>query len=90
MNEALSLKSLYETIHLAKFKPEDLYARRHWLDSLSLSFPIKTLRMAYSGNMGTVNFAWQLPLKGDFDETRNLRAILQVNNDLPTFHTRQM
>ena len=28
-NEALSLKPLYEPIHLVEFEPEDRYARRH-------------------------------------------------------------
>ena len=90
MNEALSLKILYELIHLAEFEPEDRYARRHWLDYLGLSFPTKTIRLTYGGNMSTMNFAWRFPLNGNFDETRNLPTILQVSNDLPTFHKREM
>ena len=46
--------------------------------------------MTYAGNMATMEFARRLPWNGDFDETRNLRTILQVSNNLPTFHTRQM
>ena len=44
--------------------------------------------MEYGSNMGITNFAWQLPLNGNFDETQNLHTILQVSNDLLTFHTR--
>ena len=43
--------------------------------------------MGYGDSMGITNFAWRLPLNGNFDETQNLHAVLQVSNDLLTFHT---
>ena len=67
--KALSLKQLYEPLHLAEFEPEYCYVQRHWVGFLSLLFPIKIFRMAYGGNMGTMNYAWRLPLNDNFDET---------------------
>ena len=42
--------------------------------------------MVYGGDIGTMNFKWQLSLNGDFDKTGNSRATLQVSNYFPIFH----
>ena len=57
-----ALKQLYEPLYLAEFEPGDCYARRHWVDSLALSFSMKMFRMAYAVNMATMNFAGRLLL----------------------------
>ena len=36
--------------------------------------------MVYGGDIGTMNFNWQLSLNGDFDKTGNSRATLQVSH----------
>ena len=40
IEETLNAKEKYEPVFLNDFAPDDRYARRHWIDALSLWFPV--------------------------------------------------
>ena len=45
--DALRLQPVYKPVHLVEFEPAERYLRRHWLESLVLSFPITLFKIQW-------------------------------------------
>ena len=80
----------YDPILLARYEPEDRFARFNWLETLTFPFPVVLLKRAYGGNLGTMSFVWKLPEQEEIDETKEVRLVLKISDTLPTYHSRQM
>ena len=88
---ALEIKEEYEPIVLCDYEPEDRRRRSEWLQGLCLPFSLTLLRRAYGGNIGTMNFLWKIPLdKNRRDDSIEMRLVLELNKNIPNFHSRQM
>lgn len=79
----------YEEVCLDKFSPEERYTRRHWIDGISLPFPIMMYRFPYGNNLGVVSFVWKVPPQGG-DQTSVARLITKLTNKQDIYSTRHM
>ena len=88
VHEALVNLEPYQPIFLNDYAPQDRYQRRHWVDSLSLQFPIVLYKFSHRASIGTMCFVWQTG--EDMDHTKNSRVIAQITTDQSVYATRAM
>ena len=60
---------LYEPLFLNDIAPVDRYQRRKWFSEVTLPFPIMLYKYAYGNNLGTLVYAWRIPLDVPVDDT---------------------
>ena len=78
----------YHPVFLNDFAPEDRFDRRKWINKLQLPVTIFMYRYPHGNNLGTLNFAWKVPI--EIDPTQNQRTIAQLNNSQKLFYTREV
>ena len=67
---------VYKPICVSELAPTDRYVRRKWISSLSLSIPIMLYRYPYGNNLGTLIYAWRIPVDSPVDDTAVSRVLL--------------
>ena len=71
--QALDKLPDYEPVFLNDYAPEDHFDRRKWLNDFQLSFTLMLYRYPHGNHLGTMNFAWKVPI--NFDQTINQLTI---------------
>ena len=84
----------YTPIHLSSFEPESRYERRHWIDNFVFSAIVALMVNPTGGGGGggqvaNVNIIWKV-VNNEARETSMAKALIEVNNKLPSYHTRLM
>ena len=61
---------LYEPLFLNDMAPIDRYQRRKWLAELAFPSPsCCIIKYSYGNNLGTLVYAWKIPIDGPVDAT---------------------
>ncbi|KAK3095270.1 hypothetical protein FSP39_012504 [Pinctada imbricata] len=91
LDRTISLSEDYAYIDLCSFAPDDRLKRRAYIKDIRLSRPIMLYRLAYGGNVGTLNFVWTVPPDESPERsTQNARVIAEILQNVPKFSTRGM
>ena len=87
IEETLNAKEKYDPVFLNDFAPDDRYTRHHWIDALSLWFPVMLYKFAHGSQIGTLSFVWKIQQDAnDADKTSHLVA--RLTRDQPKYSSR--
>jgi hypothetical protein len=94
VNLSLERTSDFEPVFLNDFCPNDVRARRTFLDGLDRGLTSKCIKYshAYGNNKGTFHFLWKLPSSSTEADLvkRNSEVIASLIESFPIYHTRAM
>lgn len=79
VEDTITTLQYYDPVFLNDLAPENRYIRRHWIDKLSLQFPVKLYRYVHGSHIGTLSFAWKIP-EGTNDPNRTSRIISKLTS----------
>jgi len=89
LEEAVMATEYYVPVFLNEFAPEDRYTRRHWIDQLSLQFPVMLYKFAHGSMIGTMSFVWK-PQEDTNDPTKTSQVITKITSDQSKYASRAM
>ena len=88
VHEALVNLEPYQPIFLNDYAPQDRYQRCHWVDSLSLQFPIVLYRFSHRASIE--NYVLCAANRRRYGPHKNSRVITQITTDQSVYATRAM
>lgn len=62
LQQKLESLPLYKPLYVNDMAPTDRFERRKWVSNLKVSFPIMLYKYAYGNNLGTLLYAWRIPV----------------------------
>ena len=89
VNTELDSLEPYTPLHLSDFEPESRYERRHWVDSLVFRHDVAVMKKSYGGRVPNINIVWKV-VHDTAHETNMGKVTIKVNNELPSYHSRQL
>ena len=89
VEDALTTLEYYDPVFLNDFAPENRYTRRHWIDKLSLQFPVMLYRYVHGSHIGTLSFAWKIP-EGTNDLNKTSQIISKLTSSQSKYASRAM
>ena len=76
LKQKLEYLPLYKTLYVNDIAPCDRYERRKWVNGIQLSFPIMLYKYAYGNHLGTLLYAWHIPVDEPVDSSMVSRGFL--------------
>lgn len=67
LEQKLECLPLYEPLYVNDIAPCDRYDRRKWVNGMQVSFPIMLYKYAYGNHLGTLIYAWRIPINEPVD-----------------------
>ena len=87
IEETLNAKEKYDPVFLNDFAPDDRYTRRHWIDVLSLRFPVMLYKFAHGSQIGILSFVWKI-LQDTNDADKTSHLVARLTRDQPKYSSR--
>ena len=89
VEEAIMALEYYDPVFLNDFAPENRYVRRHWINNLSLQFPVMLYKYVHGSHIGTLDFAWKTP-EGASDPAKTSQVTTKLTINQAKYTSRAM
>ena len=91
LHESLQSLKEYEPFSLLDIAPANRYNRRHWIDGITLPYPVSLWKYSQGNYLGNLYFIWKIPLNlSDRSDSMNIDTCAAIKQDIPKYSTRQM
>ncbi|CAG8780640.1 14089_t:CDS:2, partial [Racocetra fulgida] len=89
--QRIKTSDIYEVIPINEYLPSNKYKRYQFFANLSLDSPIMLYCYYHRNYLGTLNFAWRIPINiNDRSDNQQAYAIIKVQDNIPHYFTRGM
>ena len=90
LQQKLESLPLYKPLYVNDMAPTDRFERRKWVSNLKVSFPIILYKYAYGNNLGTLLYAWRIPVNEPPDSLVVGQVFSQLSSQQKFYSTRAM